>query len=102
MRIEPQTRPRPRTGGRRNRGPSPPNVATVDQVLFVLMYNRHQWFTIVDPGQSGDWGALGIALHRRGCEVHELLGAVRVRWTHDVPTTESLIRVVRPMIAGAS
>lgn len=96
MRLEPQLRTRPHSGGRRNSGPSAPNVPTVDQVLFLLMAHPHQWFVVVDP-MPGQWSALGIALHRRGCEVTRLLGVVRVRWTHGVPTADSLVRVVRPL-----
>lgn len=99
MRIEPQLSRRSRTGGRRNRGAQPPNAPTVDQVLFVLMRNRRQWFTIVDSPTDGNWGSLGVSLHRRGCEVTKVLGTMRVRWTHDVPSAESLVTVVRPLIA---
>lgn len=77
----------------------PPKVPTVDQVLFVLMQHPRRWFMLVEtPDDRSSWGALAVALHRRGCEVHKLLGTMRVRWTHTTPSMDSLITVIRPVL----
>lgn len=72
-------------------------MATIDQILFVLMSNRRQWFSVVAPNQSEPWGAIATALWRRGCEVERLLGVVRVRWTHEVPDPFTLVNSIRPV-----
>lgn len=79
-----------RKQGRRNSGARPPKLKDADIAMFVLMSNPGRWFVVRSGRTTSDWGALAVALWRRGCEVQQIDGVVRARWTHIVPSPATL------------